>query len=254
MLTLVTLPALNDNYIWLVHDNERAVVVDPGETGQVLRFLQDHHLNLEAILCTHHHGDHTAGILKLREEYPSTRVYAPQTDRFASFRTHPAAEQDTLEILDRPCQILNVPGHTSDHIAYHLSPWLFCGDTLFGAGCGRIFDGDARSFYQSLQKLSQLPDDTLICCAHEYTLANLRFAQVVMPYNQALQQRVETDTSKREQLQPTIPSRLSQEKATNPFLRCHTSEVRHAVSSHTHQASSDAAEVFALLRQWKDTF
>lgn len=254
MLTLVTLPALNDNYIWLVHDYARAVVVDPGETPQVLRFLQDHHLDLDAILCTHHHGDHTAGIMKLREVYPSAQVYAPYGDRFAGFRTVPVAEPDTLEILGHRCQILNVPGHTCDHIAYHLSPWLFCGDTLFGAGCGRIFDGDARSFYQSLQKISQLPDDTLVCCAHEYTLANLRFAQAVMPDNQMLKQRIETDAHKREQLKPTIPSLLLQEKETNPFLRCHTTEVKHAVSLHTHQAPPDAADVFALLRQWKDTF
>ncbi len=254
MLTLVTLPALNDNYIWLVHDNVHAVVVDPGETAQVLHFLQAHHLSLDAILCTHHHGDHTAGIMKLREEYPSAQVYAPGSERFTGFRTIAVTEPDHLEILGHPCRVLNVPGHTGDHIAYHLSPWLFCGDTLFGAGCGRIFDGDARSFYQSLQKISQLPDDTQICCAHEYTLANLKFALAVMPDNQQLKQRIAADSHKREQLQPTIPSLLSLEKATNPFLRCHTPEVEYAVSQHSYQSPQDATDVFTLLRQWKDTF
>ncbi|WP_368643494.1 hydroxyacylglutathione hydrolase [Castellaniella ginsengisoli] len=256
--TLTPIPALSDNYIWMVQKNGHAFVVDPGESGPVEALLHDG-LVLEAILVTHHHGDHVGGVRALQQR-TGARVYGPRRENIPACDV-PLAEGD---IVDLPgtglrLQVLDIPGHTAGHIAYAGlldpgRPAVFCGDTLFAAGCGRLFEGTPAQMLDSLGKLAGLAPETLVCCAHEYTLSNIRWALQVEPDNAALQRRARDAARLREQNQPTLPSTLDLELATNPFLRTGQADVRAAATRHARAPLDTPQAVFAALRQWKNDF
>lgn len=255
-MVLHPIPAFSDNYIWVLHDGASAVVVDPGETNAVLAYLHTHRLQVAAILVTHHHSDHTGGAEALREATgarllaPAGEWLAPQCERVDA--------RTTLNLLDLSWRVLEVPGHTAGHVAYVAeglgqAPWLFCGDTLFSGGCGRLFEGTPAQMLASLDALAALPDQTQVCCTHEYTLGNLRFARAVDPDNVALADWERECLALRAQGLPTLPSPLAREREINPFLR-----VRHpALAAAAHIRSPDArtdVDVFAALREWKNEF
>lgn len=260
-LSIRGVPAFNDNYLWLLDDGERAVVVDPGDAAPVQAALAQRELSLCAILITHHHFDHTGGVDALLAVAP-VPVFGPDDARIPQV-THPLKAGDRCEFLGLEAEIIEVPGHTSEHIAYFVrdpaacgAPLLFCGDTLFAGGCGRLFEGSPAQMRNSLQKLADLPDDTRVYCAHEYTQANLKFAKAVEPNNAALAARIESVAQARDAGQPTVPSTLAEELATNPFMRWQQQEV---IASAASQRGSNARElaadeVFATIRQWKDNF
>jgi hydroxyacylglutathione hydrolase len=261
MLELRPLPAFNDNYIWVFgrQGSERVCVVDPGDAQPVLRHLQTNKLGLEAIVLTHHHADHIGGVQDLLNHAP-VPVYGPRSPRMPCV-SHVVAAGDELVLAGTLFRVLEVPGHTLEHIAWYSppsddtkEPLLFCGDTLFGAGCGRMFEGTAPMMHASLQQLAALPPHTRVCCAHEYTLSNLRFAEAVMPGNDAVARRSMRDAALRAQGLPTLPSHLADELATNPFLRCSSPEVRFAAQHHAGSTINDPAAVFGILRSWKDNF
>jgi hydroxyacylglutathione hydrolase len=248
------IPAFKDNYIWVIHDDRHAVVVDPGDATPVLRFLQDQGLALAAILVTHHHADHVDGLSQLLAR-AAVPVFGPRNEDIDEI-THPVGEPDriTLPHLHVTMGVIDVPGHTAGHIAYYGEGRLFCGDTLFACGCGRIFEGTPAQMFNSLDKLAALPENTSVYCAHEYTLSNIAFAQAVEPDNLQLQERAIAAAETRRQGKPTVPSTLQLEKATNPFLRSRIPAIAHAVESHTGTHPADTIAVFAALRQWKNTF
>ncbi|MCB6182481.1 hydroxyacylglutathione hydrolase [Leeia sp. TBRC 13508] len=259
MLTLVSLRAFDDNYIWVLQNGTDAIVVDPGDAKPVAKYLTANQLNLQAIFCTHHHGDHIGGIAELTAKYPQCDVYAPPTARFDHLRT--CSFQSEIIVLGKSFEVMSVPGHTIDHIAFYGEPWLFCGDTLFGAGCGRLFEGSPLEMQTSLDKLSALPNTTLVCCAHEYTLSNLKFAQAVMPSNTFVQKRILADQALRATDQPTLPSTLLVEKETNPFLNPTDEELISQVQGWVKQnfpqeapLAKDRLTTFTLLREWKNVF
>ncbi len=258
-LVIHTIPAFQDNYLWLFHqaDQRAAFVVDPGDAQPVLDCLQEHDLDLAGILITHHHPDHTGGIKALLSHY-DVPVYGPDSKNIPQI-SHRLYEGDQITLADTIFTVLEIPGHTLDHIAYTASPeaqsqLVFCGDTLFTAGCGRIFEGTAQQMYQSLQKLAALPDETRIYCAHEYTLSNLAFATTVEPESQVLQDKMANDTEMRQQGLPTVPSTLRVERETNPFLRCHLPTLALAASQHSARELGDPIEVMREIRLWKDNF
>ncbi len=248
------IPAFKDNYIWIIHDDRHAAVVDPGDAAPVLRFLQDRQLTLAAILITHHHSDHVDGLSQLRE-LAAVPVFGPRNEDI-EYVTQRLGEPDsiTLPHLGMVLRVIDVPGHTAGHIAYFGEDRLFCGDTLFACGCGRVFEGTPAQMFDSLDKLAALPENTAVYCAHEYTLSNIAFAQAVEPDNLQLYQRAIAATDTRRQGKPTVPSTLALEKTTNPFLRCRVPAIAQAIESHTGTHPADAIAVFAALRQWKNTF
>ena len=255
-MNLVALPAFEDNYLWLLHDGARALVVDPGDAEPVRDALARLGLQLHGILVTHHHGDHTGGVAALREATGAT-VYGPAGERI------PGPYQalrggDAVNVLGTAWQVIDVPGHTAGHIAYYApavggAPLLFCGDTLFSGGCGRIFEGTPAQMLASLDALGALPAATRVCCAHEYTLSNLRFAQAVEPGNAELIEYTRQCRALREQHRPTLPSTIGTELAINPFLRSRQPAIAKAVRAHAPSANDEVA-VFAALREWKNTF
>lgn len=258
-LRALAVPAFADNYLWLIHDGVHAAVVDPGDAAPILDALQTHQLSLTSILLTHHHADHVGGVPTLLQRYP-VPVFGPRAEAIAGV-TQPLADGDriTLPALHLDLAVLEVPGHTRGHIAY-LAPtlgWLFCGDTLFAGGCGRLFEGTPAQMATSLAKLAALPDGTQVYCAHEYTLSNLRFAQHVDPTNPALAARIATEQARRAQGVPTVPSSIGLEKQTNPFLRLRQPEIveRLLASGRLEpEAQLEPTAAFAALRKWKDTF
>ena len=253
---LIPIPAFADNYLWLLHDGKRALIVDPGDAEPVLRTLAQYDLQLESILVTHHHADHTGGVAALRQA-TGAKVYGPATERIPE-PFAPLREGDTVRALGLDFQVLDVPGHTAGHIAFYTpdmdgKPLLFCGDTLFSGGCGRLFEGTPAQMLASLDKLAALPGNTRVCCAHEYTMANLHFAMAVEPDNAALAAYQAYCQQLRAQGQPTLPGSISQETQINPFLRTRQASVVAAV--HRFDASAhDETTVFAALRQWKNQF
>lgn len=259
MLEIVPIPALTgtyDNYIWIVHDGINAIIVDPGDATPVLAYLQAHQLKLSAILITHRHNDHIGGIPKLLEVY-NTRVYGPRSELIPAI-THHIGEGDHIEIeeLGLRFDIIHVPGHLPEHIAYIGNGMLFCGDIIFGCGCGKMFVGTPQEFHHSLERLAALPEDTKVYCAHEYTESNIRFALLCEPGNAQLQQRQRDAHALRQQDLPTLPSTIALEKATNPFMRCGQPGIIANVMRHFElpTAPADETAVFAALRAWRDRF
>lgn len=248
----------NDNYIWSIELNQQAVIVDPGDAKPVLAYLQQAQLALSAIIITHHHWDHIDGIDELLRFFP-VPVYGPQSDKIPQI-TKPLFDGNCITLLDGKLalQVIAVPGHTRDHIAYlsdiNANTALFCGDTLFAAGCGRLFDGSYEQFTASLKKINSLPETTLIYCTHEYTLANLRFASAVEPKNAAIAKRAKNEQLKRQHNQPTLPTTLKLERQTNPFLRYQEPQVKEAINHYWEQDWSDDVALFTGLRRWKDSF
>lgn len=268
---IIPIPAFNDNYLWLLHDGQRAAIVDPGDAQPVLHALQENGLQLESILVTHHHADHTGGVDALREA-TGAKVYGPARERIPEPLTR-LHDGDTVRVLGLDFQVLDVPGHTAGHIAYYhgastdvraaaprpgnLSldhrPLLFCGDTLFSGGCGRLFEGTPAQMLASLDRLAALPGDTRVCCTHEYTLSNLRFALAVEPDNAELIAYHARCVQQRADGHPTLPTSIAQELRINPFLRTRQATVQ-AAARHFDPTADDDVTQFAAIRQWKNQF
>jgi hydroxyacylglutathione hydrolase len=258
MFNITAIPALQDNYIWALHDDRHAVVVDPGEAAPVLAFLNERGLQLDTILCTHRHGDHIGGIAKLREVY-NVPVYGRRHPNNPHI-TDELREGDNLKLegLGARFDIIEIPGHVDDHIAFIAPGILFCGDVLFGAGCGRNFEGTPAQLHHSLTRLAMLPDTIRVYCAHEYTAANLRFALACELDNPAVKQRIVITQQLRATNQITLPSTIALEKATNPFLRCTQPEIIRTLQQHglidTSESGVSELSVFTAMRAWKNHF
>ncbi len=256
MLNIHTIPALIDNYIWLIEDTEskQCLIIDPGDAKPVLTAIKQADLCPLAILITHHHPDHTAGIDMILSHYPIP-VYGKDTDRIPSI-THPITDQ--VELSFQPyfpsISILDIPGHTQIHSAFLINDMLFSGDTIFGAGCGRLLGGTAEQLFSSLKLIQTLPDNTKIYCSHEYTEVNLQFAHSVEPTNNDIIGRIQTTKQIRQKKVASVPFTLKTEQATNPFLRCDLVTVRQQVEQYSQQDLCSPLEVFTALRKWKDQF
>jgi hydroxyacylglutathione hydrolase len=255
-MNLVALPAFTDNYIWMLHDGRHAIVVDPGDAAPVTQALKAQGLELAGILVTHHHGDHVGGVDALRPQLRGP-VYGPANESIPEpfVALH---DGDHCELLGLRFEVIEVPGHTAGHIAYFCAdtgeaPLLFCGDTLFSAGCGRLFEGTPAQMHRSLKRLAALPGNTRVCCAHEYTLSNLRFARCAERDNVALDEYATWCEAQRRRGMPTLPSSIARERAINPFLRCNVPAVVQSAREHG-AASDEEPAVFAALRQWKNEF
>lgn len=253
-MDIQSLRAFEDNYIWLLREGRRVVVVDPGDEAPVLRYLAEEDADLAAILLTHHHGDHTGGVAGLLARHP-VPVFGPAGESIAGVSV-PLREGDKIALPDFAAglKVIDVPGHTRGHIAYYGEGALFCGDTLFACGCGRLFEGTAAQMWSSLGKLAALPPETGVYCAHEYTESNIRFALAVESGNAALLTRAGRVAELRRNLQQTVPFALAEELATNPFLRSAQPEVARAAERHCGTALPGATEVFAALREWRNGF
>lgn len=245
------IPAFEDNYIWALRENGQVVVVDPGEAAPVERYLAKVGARLTAILVTHRHGDHIGGIAELVARHP-VPVYGPAREA-AEVVTHPLRDGDRATVLGVDFEVLEVPGHTLGHIVYYRPGVLFCGDTLFGAGCGRVFEGTLRQMHASLARLVALPPDTQAYCAHEYTQSCLRFAKTVEPDNAAIDTRIATVAKLRSAGQPSVPSTLADELATNPFLRWSAPGVIAAATARLGHHPANDAETFGAIRVWRDS-
>ena len=252
MFEIIAIPAFRDNYIWALRAGQEAAVLDPGDAAPVLAWLAREQVSLRAVFITHHHQDHQGGLPVLLEQLSGLAVFGPAAESITGLN-RPLAGGETIRVLDRAIRVLAVPGHTRGHLAYLLDDALFCGDTLFGAGCGRLFEGTPEQMFVAMEKIAALPDATRIYCAHEYTLQNLAFAARVEPDNPAIAARIRACEAWRREGRATVPSTLAEEKATNPFLRHGVA----AVAAQARQRDSGAqspARVFAALRAWRDEF
>jgi hydroxyacylglutathione hydrolase len=252
MLEIVPLPAFRDNYIWALQVGRALAVVDPGDAAPVLAHAQANALELTAVLITHHHADHCGGLAALRG-LTGARVFGPAEESITGLDV-PLRGGESIRVpgIDLALEVLAVPGHTRGHLAYLGAGALFCGDTLFGAGCGRLFEGTPAQMFASLARLAALPDATRVYCAHEYTTQNLGFARLIEPDSAALRARSAKVASQRAAGQPSVPSTVGEEKATNPFLRCAEPAVRAAVAERA--AGDDPLAVFTALRSWRNEF
>lgn len=254
MIQVTPIRAFRDNYIWAIHDAHKAVIVDPGDAEPVLAFLSEHNLKLVTILVTHHHNDHIGGVRALLRQYV-VPVYGPAGEAIESL-TQRLRENDQVTLPDfgLTFKILDIPGHTAGHIAYVGHGMLFCGDTLFACGCGRLFEGTPAQMHSSLGKLAELPGDTKVYCAHEYTLSNIAFARAVEPDNPKLLEREFAEREKRGRDLPTVPSTIAVELETNPFMRSHIPAVLKAANNKTGTAHPTPVDVLATIREWKNNF
>lgn len=257
MISIIPIPAFRDNYIWAVRSGRYAALVDPGDADPGLEWLAANRVELSAILATHHHADHVGGVPALCARY-DVPVFGPARERIPNV-THALREGDRIVVpgIELALSVFDIPGHTSGHIAYYAlppDPLVFCGDTLFAAGCGRLFEGTPGQMWASLSKLAALDENTRIYCGHEYTLANLRFAAAVEPGSVDIRTRIAHETDKRERGLPTLPSTIGAEHATNPFLRAGLPDVMAAAAVHAGRAMKDAVDAFATLREWKNGF
>lgn len=255
MLEVFPIPAFRDNYIWIITGpgGRHAAIVDPGDAAPVIRAFDAQDLEPSAILITHHHGDHAGGIRSLLRRYPALPVFGPRNAQIAGI-THPLGQADEVRVqaINAKFTVLEVPGHTLDHIAYYGHGLLFCGDTLFSVGCGRLFEGSAEQMHDSLTRIAALPPSTLAYCAHEYTLDNIGFAKWVEPENVNLRQREAEAFALIDQDRPTVPSTLELELKTNPFLRSEVPTVVEAAERYARRDLTKGWEVFAAIRRWKD--
>lgn len=254
MLTVFPIPAFQDNYIWALHNDCHSILVDPGDATPCIDYLDARKLQLVAMLNTHHHADHTGGNLELAARY-HPRIIGPAIETIPA-RTEQVTGNDTVSIpeLGLRFQVIATPGHTLGHVSYYGANRLFCGDTLFACGCGRLFEGTPEMMLASLESLMQLPDSTEIFCAHEYTLSNIRFAKTVDPDNSALPEREASEKSKRHRGRPTLPSTLALEKATNPFLRCPEKALAQTAERYLKHPPRNTVETFAAIREMKNHF
>lgn len=251
--------AFSDNYIWAISCQENLALVDPGDAQVCIKHIEENNLVLSAILVTHHHNDHIGGIAQLlaysNKMHWSVTVYGPENDNIAQLDVT-LRENDSVILTELGCEftVLDLPGHTHGHIAYYNDKMLFCGDTLFSAGCGRVFEGTAAQMHQSLSKLANLAGNTLVYCAHEYTAANLKFAITVEPNNAELHEYAEKVKTLRRDNKASIPTIIATERQINPFLRCHTNAVKQAAINYSQSSIHNEIEVFATIRAWKDNF
>jgi hydroxyacylglutathione hydrolase len=254
MLAIHAVPAFKDNYIWILERDGRAACVDPGDDGPVEDFLAQRSLKLAAVLATHHHADHVGGLPALAARWKCP-TFGPAREVAAHLDTR-LREGDRFDVpgIGVSLETLDIPGHTAGHIALHGEDMVFSGDTLFACGCGRVFEGTAAQMVESLGKLARLPGATRVYCGHEYTVANIRFAQAVEPGNRALDARKERDTAKQLRGEPTLPSTIADELATNPFLRCRVPDVVASAEKHAGRALANEVDVFAEIRAWKNNF
>lgn len=251
-MELIRVPALNDNYIWILADNQKqCIIVDPAEAEPILEIITQKHLTPVAILLTHHHNDHTGGVEEILNKFTTLPVFGPK-ETASKGATELVENGDNIIINQFNFHIISLPGHTLEHIAFYQAPYLFCGDTLFSAGCGRIFEGTPEQMYQSIQKIAALPDDTQICCAHEYTLSNLKFAHHIWPENEAITQYLKKITQMRDKHQPTVPTTLKTERKINVFLQCDNQQLQKKLQVNIQNPPLRA--VFTLLRQLKDQY
>ena len=251
-MNLTSIPALQDNYIWTVTDDEgKCLIVDPGEAQPVIEKIEANGWQPVAILLTHHHNDHVGGVKALCARFPQLEVFGPQetADKGAKTLVH---EGDRVGVLGLSFEVIHTPGHTLGHISYYSSPYLFCGDTLFSGGCGRLFEGTAEQMYDSFQKLNQLPGETLVCCAHEYTLSNLKFAAAILPHDPQITAEYQKIKDLRAENGITLPSKLAHERTINLFLRTQEPDLQRALS--VNSAAEPVWQTFAVLREKKDAF
>ena len=254
MLAIHAVPAFKDNYIWMLESGGRAVAVDPGDAAPVERFLEERAFSLAAVLATHHHMDHVGGLQALARHWKCP-AFGPAREVVAGL-DYRLGEGDRIRVpgIDVDLETFDIPGHTAGHIALFGAGAVFCGDTLFACGCGRLFEGTPAQMVESLDKLTRLPGETRVYCGHEYTLANIRFAEAVEPGNRALAARRAREGAKRERGEPTLPSTVAEERATNPFLRCDQPEIIASAERRAGRRLAGRVEVFATLRDWKNTF
>ncbi|HEY2453455.1 MAG TPA: hydroxyacylglutathione hydrolase [Scandinavium sp.] len=251
-MNLNSIPAFQDNYIWVLsQDDGQCLIVDPGEAAPVLAAIAENQWQPKAILLTHHHNDHVGGVKELKQKYPDLVVYGPEETQDKG-TTHIVKEGDIVHVLGYELSVIATPGHTAGHICFFSDPYLFSGDTLFSGGCGRLFEGTPTQMYQSLQKLTALPDHTIVCCAHEYTLANMKFSMSVMPHDQAINDYYREVNELRAKKQITLPVTLKNEREINIFLRTDDDDLIKEINKETKLQQPE--QRFAWLRSKKDDF